>query len=39
MENIINLSVQFIPKGVYQRLVKKSRPKDYTDIEYEVKTE
>jgi len=40
MENIINLSVQFIPPGIYQMLIKKSRPpQEYTDVDYEVKNE
>lgn len=37
MEDIINLTVKFIPEGVYRKLVKKSRPQGYTDVEYEVK--
>lgn len=39
MESIIDLAVQFVPQGVYRKLVKKSRPQDYTDVEYEVKNE
>ncbi|MDD3898850.1 MAG: YkvA family protein [Syntrophomonadaceae bacterium] len=39
MEDIINLTVKFIPEGVYRKLVKKSRPQGYTDVEYEVKSE
>lgn len=39
IEDIINLAVKFIPEGVYQKLVKKSRPQGYTDVEYEVKSE
>lgn len=38
MESIINLGVQFIPQGVYRKLIKKSRQEDYTDIEYEIKS-
>jgi uncharacterized membrane protein YkvA (DUF1232 family) len=37
MESIIDLAVQFIPQGVYRKLIKKSRPQGYTDVEYEVK--
>jgi uncharacterized membrane protein YkvA (DUF1232 family) len=37
MENIIDLAVQFVPQGVYRKIVKKSRPQDYTDVEYKVK--
>lgn len=41
-EKIINLAVNFIPPGIYRKLVKKteSAPKkddDYIDIEYEIK--
>jgi uncharacterized membrane protein YkvA (DUF1232 family) len=39
MEDIINLAVQFIPEGVYRKLIKKSHPRGYTDVEYEVKNE
>lgn len=39
IEDIINLTVKFIPEGVYRKLVKKSRPQGYTDVEYEVKSE
>ena len=39
MEDIINLAVKFIPEGVYRKLIKKSRPQRYTDVEYEVKSE
>ncbi len=39
IEDIINLAVKFIPEGVYRKLVKKSRPQGYTDVEYEVKSE
>ncbi|MDD3271587.1 MAG: YkvA family protein [Syntrophomonadaceae bacterium] len=39
MEDIINLTVKFIPEGVYRKLVKKSHPQGYTDVEYEVKSE
>ncbi len=39
IEDIINLAVKFIPEGVYQKLVKKSHPQGYTDVEYEVKSE
>lgn len=39
MEDIINLAVQFIPEGVYRKLIKKSHPRGYTDVEYEVKSE
>jgi uncharacterized membrane protein YkvA (DUF1232 family) len=39
MEDIINLAVKFIPEGVYRKLIKKSRPQGYTDVEYEVKSE
>jgi len=38
MESIIDLAVQFVPQGVYRKLIKKSRPHDYTDVEYEVKS-
>ncbi|MGS0765229.1 YkvA family protein [Syntrophomonas curvata] len=37
MESIIDLAVQFVPQGVYRKLVRKSRPRGYTDVEYEVK--
>ncbi len=39
MEDIINLAVKFIPEGVYRKLIKKSNPQGYTDVEYEVKSE
>lgn len=39
MEDIINLAVKFIPEGVYHKLIKKSHPQGYTDVEYEVKSE
>ena len=39
MEDIINLAVKFIPEGVYRKLIKKSRPQGYTDVEYEVKSQ
>ena len=39
MEDIINLAVKFIPEGVYRKLIKKSNPRGYTDVEYEVKSE
>jgi uncharacterized membrane protein YkvA (DUF1232 family) len=38
MEDITNLAVQFIPQGIYRKLIKKSR-QNYTDIEYKVENE
>lgn len=34
LEKVLEKAVVFLPAGVYQKLIKKSRGQDYTDAEY-----
>ena len=37
IEKVLNFAVYLVPQGVYRRLVKKSNPADYVDVEYKTK--
>lgn len=36
LEKIVNFSMLLVPQGIYDKLIKKSAGKEYTDIEFEV---
>ncbi len=39
IEKTLKYAVLLVPKGIYEKLVKKSETGDYTDVEYKVKEE
>lgn len=39
LEKIVNFSMLLVPQGIYDKLVKKSEGRDYTDVEFKVNEE